>query len=47
MGQAADRIAGGDLSARVDATDLPDDELAGLTRSFNAMADELETRARP
>lgn len=43
MEQAANRIAGGDLSARVDATDLPDDELAGLTRSFNAMATELET----
>ena len=43
MEQAANRIAGGDLSARVDATDLPDDELAGLTRSFNAMANELET----
>ena len=46
MEQAADRIAGGDLSAAVDATALPDDELAGLTRSFNAMATELETRAR-
>lgn len=43
MEAAANRIAEGDLSARVDTTGLRDDELAGLTRSFNAMADELET----
>ena len=43
MEVAADQIAEGDLSARVDTTGLRDDELAGLTRSFNAMADELET----
>jgi two-component system sensor histidine kinase BaeS len=45
MEGAANRIAEGDLSARVDTTGLRDDELAGLTHSFNAMADELE-RAR-
>ena len=43
MEDAADRIAGSDLSARVDTTGMRDDELAQLTRSFNAMADELET----
>jgi signal transduction histidine kinase len=43
MEAAADRIADGDLSVRVDTAGMPDDELAGLTRSFNAMADELET----
>ena len=43
MEDATDRIAGGDLSARVDTTGMRDDELAQLTRSFNAMADELET----
>ncbi len=43
MEVAANQIAEGDLSARVDTTGLRDDELAGLTRSFNAMADELET----
>ena len=43
MEDAAGRIAAGDLSVRVDTEGLPDDELAGLTRSFNAMANELET----
>jgi len=43
MEVAAGRIADGDLSARVDTTGMRDDELAELTRSFNAMADELET----
>jgi len=43
MESAANRIAEGDLSARVDTAGLRDDELAGLTRSFNAMADELES----
>ncbi|MFA5882822.1 MAG: HAMP domain-containing sensor histidine kinase [Acidimicrobiia bacterium] len=43
MEEASNQIANGDLSARVDTTGLRDDELAGLTRSFNAMADELET----
>jgi two-component system sensor histidine kinase BaeS len=42
MQAASDRIAAGDLSARVDPTGLRDDELAGLTRSFNAMAAQLE-----
>ena len=43
MEEAANRIANGDLSARVDTTGLHDDELAALTRSFNTMAGELET----
>jgi len=43
MEDAAGRIASGDLTVRVDTEGLPDDELAGLTRSFNAMANELET----
>jgi len=43
MEEAANLIANGDLTARVDTTGLRDDELAGLTRSFNTMADELET----
>jgi two-component system sensor histidine kinase BaeS len=43
MEDAAGRIAAGDLSVRVDTEGMPDDELAGLTRSFNAMANELET----
>jgi two-component system sensor histidine kinase BaeS len=46
MEDAANRIAEGDLSARADMNGLRDDELAGLTRSFNAMADELETARR-
>jgi len=40
---AANAIAAGDLSARVDPAGIADDELADLTRSFNAMADGLET----
>jgi len=43
MEDAAGRIAAGDLSVRVDTEGLRDDELADLTRSFNAMASELET----
>jgi two-component system sensor histidine kinase BaeS len=43
MEGAANRIAEGDLSARVSTDGLRDDELGGLTRSFNAMAAELET----
>jgi two-component system sensor histidine kinase BaeS len=43
MEVAAGRIAAGDLSVRVDTEGLRDDELADLTRSFNAMASELET----
>jgi len=43
MEDAAGRIAAGDLSVRVDTEGLRDDELADLTRSFNAMATELET----
>jgi signal transduction histidine kinase len=40
---ATNAIAAGDLTARVDPDGMPDDELADLTRSFNAMAAELET----
>ena len=43
MEDAAGRIAAGDLSVRVDTEGLRDDELADLTRSFNAMASKLET----
>jgi len=42
MGQTADRIAGGDLSARVDLGKHPDDELAGLARALDGMAAQLE-----
>jgi len=43
MRDTAQRIAAGDLSARVAATDGPDDELQSLARSLDAMAAELET----
>jgi signal transduction histidine kinase len=43
---AATRIANGDLSVRVDTSRLRDDELAGLTRSFNTMAAQLENARR-
>jgi len=39
----AGRIAGGDLSARVGAASMPNDELGSLARSIDTMADELET----
>ncbi len=39
----AERIAGGDLSARVALTEGPDDELRSLARSLDGMAAELET----
>jgi signal transduction histidine kinase len=42
MGQTADRIAAGDLSARVDLGRHPDDELAGLARALDGMAAQLE-----
>ncbi|HMF82611.1 MAG TPA: HAMP domain-containing sensor histidine kinase [Acidimicrobiia bacterium] len=42
MGHTADRIAGGDLSARVDLGKHPDDELAGLARALDGMAAQLE-----
>jgi signal transduction histidine kinase len=42
MGQTTDRIAGGDLSARVDLGRHPDDELAGLARALDGMAAQLE-----
>ena len=45
MGATAGSIAGGDLGARVDLGEHPDDELADLARSLNGMATELE-RAR-
>ena len=43
MRDTAERIAGGDLSARVALTGGPDDELRSLARSLDAMASELET----
>lgn len=43
MGATAGEIAGGNLSARVDLGDHPDDELSDLARSLNGMATELET----
>jgi len=39
----AERIAAGDLSARVGQGTGPNDELASLARSIDTMADELET----
>src|SRR4051812_39304122 len=41
LGDASARLAGGDLTARVDEERGPD-ELRELGRSFNAMADDLE-----
>lgn len=43
MQATAGRIAAGDLGARVDAAGRPDDELASLARSIDAMAAELES----
>ncbi|HEV3451635.1 MAG TPA: HAMP domain-containing sensor histidine kinase [Acidimicrobiia bacterium] len=43
MRDTAQRIAGGDLSARVGVHEGPDDELQSLARSLDAMATELET----
>lgn len=42
MGDTARAIAGGDLSARVDLGRQPEDELADLARTLNAMAAQLE-----
>jgi two-component system sensor histidine kinase BaeS len=42
MQDTAGRIAGGDLSARVDLGSNPDDELASLARSLDGMAAQLE-----
>lgn len=43
MQTTAGRIAAGDLGARVDAGGMPDDELAKLARSIDAMAADLES----
>jgi two-component system sensor histidine kinase BaeS len=43
MRETAQRLASGDLSARVGAHGGPDDELQSLARSLDAMANELET----
>ncbi len=43
MRDTAQRIAGGDLSARVGVEGQPDDELSSLAQSLDAMATELET----
>lgn len=42
MEATARSIAGGDLSARVDATHVPDDELGSLANAINAMANDLD-----
>jgi signal transduction histidine kinase len=42
METTARSIAGGDLSARVDATHVPDDELGSLANAINAMASDLD-----
>lgn len=42
MGETARSIAAGDLTARVDLADQPDDELGDLARTLNGMAEELE-----
>jgi len=42
MGETADAIAAGDLSARVELGKHPDDELAELASALNAMAADLE-----
>jgi two-component system nitrogen regulation sensor histidine kinase NtrY len=43
--QAADRVAGGDLSARV-RTDGDPEEIAVLTRAFNRMTEDLQAQQR-
>ena len=42
MGDTARSVAAGDLAARVDLDGQPDDELADLARTLNAMAAQLE-----
>jgi signal transduction histidine kinase len=42
METTAGEIAAGDLAARVDTTDVPDDELGSLARAINTMAGELD-----
>ena len=42
MEATARSIAGGDLSARVDATHVADDELGSLASAINAMASDLD-----
>jgi two-component system sensor histidine kinase BaeS len=42
METTARSIAGGDLTARVDTTDVHDDELASLANAINAMASDLD-----
>jgi two-component system sensor histidine kinase BaeS len=42
METTARSIAGGDLTARVDTTDVHDDELASLANAINAMANDLD-----
>jgi two-component system, NtrC family, nitrogen regulation sensor histidine kinase NtrY len=43
--QAADRVAGGDLDARVDSENDPD-EIAVLSRAFNRMTSDLQTQQK-
>jgi signal transduction histidine kinase len=42
METTARNIASGDLAARVDASEVPDDELGSLARAINGMASDLE-----
>jgi two-component system sensor histidine kinase BaeS len=42
MGDTAQRLAAGDLTARVELGSHPDDELAGLAATLNAMAAQIE-----
>ena len=46
METTARSIAGGDLSARVDATHVRDDELGSLANAINAMAERARRRPR-
>jgi two-component system OmpR family sensor kinase len=43
METTAGRIAGGDLSARVDMTNMPHDELGELADAINTMGEELQS----
>jgi two-component system nitrogen regulation sensor histidine kinase NtrY len=44
--EAAERVRGGDLSARVVETGAKDDELGLLSRAFNRMTSQLDTQRR-
>ncbi len=42
MWQATQKVSEGDFSVRVSTKKLPSDEVGGLARSFNAMADKID-----